>query len=73
MHPFISQTEVTTPTCAEKYNMLKADMWEQGLYYPNKKLENHMPFNINSVLTRKHNYGKMQHNKDNESCYTIIN
>jgi hypothetical protein len=29
--------------------MLKASLWEQGLYYPNKKLENHEHFNAISL------------------------
>lgn len=59
--------------------MLKVSLWEQGLYYPNKNPENHVPFNAISLFTGHLNikiiiWGKWktQHNKDNESCYMII-
>jgi hypothetical protein len=59
--------------------MLKARSWQQELYCPNNKLENDVPFNV-SVFTSHLNTKiiilgkwKMQHNKDNDSCYMIIN
>lgn len=45
--------------------MLKVSLWEQGLYYPNKKPENHVPFNAISLFTghlniKNNNLGKME-------------